>query len=93
METTFPSQAFLNRVSKWTTEVYVPTLGSVEQVTEDGETKYKDTGFESLNGNIVVTSNRSGVKVECSNNNTVIKDTNWFKTYRDVSQTSWAVSA
>ena len=35
-----------------------------------------------LNGNIVVISAKDGVSVECSNNNTILKDTDWFKQYR-----------
>ena len=90
METTFPSQAFLNRVSKWTTQVYVPTVGSIIEVDDGkGGKEFKDNGFSSLNGNIVVTSNKKGVKVECSNNNTLLKDTAWFAEYRDITQTNW----
>ena len=35
-----------------------------------------------MNGNIVVTSAFGEVKVECSNNNILLKDTEWFKEYR-----------
>ena len=94
METTFPSQAFLNRVSKWTTQVYVPTVGSIIEVDDGkGGKEFKDNGFSSLNGNIVVTSNKKGVKVECSNNNTLLKDTAWFAEYRDITQTNWQTAA
>lgn len=81
---TFPTQDFINRISKWTTQVYVTTLGLIEEdgVDDDGEIKYKDVGFESFNGNIVVTANRKEVSVNCSNNNTVLKDTVWFSENR-----------
>ena len=37
-----------------------------------------------MNGNIVVTSNKEdrGVVVACANNNTLLKDTEWFKSNR-----------
>lgn len=68
----FPAQSFISRVSKYTDKVYVTT----ESV--DGTTKE----FKSMNGNIVVTSDKSGVNVNCSNNNIILKDTEWFKENR-----------
>ena len=39
--------------------------------------------YVDMNGNIVVISDaEDGVYVECSNNNTKLKDTDWFKKYR-----------
>lgn len=67
----FPSQAFVDRVSVYTKKVYVTTM-----VSENGK------GFESMNGNIVVSSDGVEVTVHCSNNNTVLKDTDWFKNNR-----------
>ncbi len=67
----FPSQAFVDNVAPYTDRVYVTTM-----ITADGE------GFQSMNGNVVVTSNTTGVTVNCSNNNTLFKDTEWFKTNR-----------
>lgn len=93
LENTFPSQAFINRISKWTTKVYVPTVGTIvaDGTKSDGSTDYKDSGFTSLNGNIVVTSSRGEITVECSNNNTVLKDTDWFKENR-TTPTAWATA-
>ena len=42
-----------------------------------------------MNGNIVVTSDREGVTVQCSNNNTLLKDTDWFKENRNMPE-AWA---
>lgn len=70
-ENTFPSQAFCDRVSKYTDEVYVTT------VVSDGE-----DGYESMNGNIVVVSDGVNVTVHCSNNNLYFKDTDWCKKNR-----------
>ncbi len=88
MKNTFPTQDFIDRVSTYTSQVYVTTVGKVVYDTTDG--KYKDDGFESLNGNIVVTSSKSGVEVNCSNNNTLLKDTDWFANNRVLPQ-AWAV--
>ena len=70
-ENTFPTQAFVNRVAKYTKNVYVTTLAN------DTE-----KGYESMNGNIVVMSKNGDVKVRCSNNATLLKDTDWFKKNR-----------
>ncbi len=67
----FPSQAFVDRVAPYTDKVYVTTI-----ISEN------DKGYESLNGNIVVSSNGGEVGVACSNNNTLFKDTEWFKENR-----------
>lgn len=96
----FPTQEFIDRISVYTDKVYVTSLGSIvlKEYVEDGETKTKwvnakdEDGkdiFTSFNGNIVVTSNRSGVSVNCSNNNTILKDSEWFRDNRTM-PTAWA---
>ena len=77
---TFPSQAFIDRVAPYTTLVYVTTVGTVEYNEEKG--KYEDKGFTSMNGNITVLSRSGEVTVTCSNNDTVLKDTEWFAANR-----------
>jgi len=67
----FPSQAFVDRVAPYTDKVYVTTI-----VADN------DEGYESLNGNIVVWSDGSEVTVRGSNNDTLFKDTEWFKNNR-----------
>ena len=67
----FPSQAFVDRVAPYTDKVYVTT------VIADGGTSYM-----SMNGNIVVYTKEGEVKVDCSNNDTLFKDTDWFKANR-----------
>lgn len=76
---TFPTTATLTRIAKHTSKVYATSLGLISQ-NQDGT--YEDIGFESLNGDIVVTSNSSGITVTGSNNNTLLKDTAWAQTYR-----------
>lgn len=67
----FPSQAFVDRVAPYTDKVYVTTI-----VSENS------SGYQSMNGNIVVTSDGEMVSVNCSNNNTLFKDTEWFANNR-----------
>lgn len=73
-ENQFPTQEFVNNVFKYTTQVYVTTLCE----------NYQENKFTSMNGNIVVFANKSdlNISVSCSNNNTVLKDTDWFKNNR-----------
>ncbi len=87
LHNSFPTQDFINRVSKHTELVYVTTRGEIVYDEEKG--RYVDNGYGSMNGNVVVTSNKNGVTVECSNNNTILKDTDWFKSNRDM-PSAWA---
>lgn len=89
---TFPTQDFINRVSKHTQKVYVTTLGYIEVkgTKPDGSTDYGDVGYDSMNGNIVVTCIRGDITVKCSNNDTLLKDTAWFSEYRQM-PSAWSV--
>lgn len=78
---TFPSQEFINRVAKHTTAVYVTTIDPA-----------LESLYGKLNGNIVVTSTKTGTEVNCSNNNTLLKDTAWFKARRTAPVASWQSS-
>jgi len=84
---TFPYQTFIDRIAPYTKNVYITTLGIVEW--SDEKQKFVTTGFTSFNGNIVVTSNKQGVEVNCSNNNAILKDTDWFKNNRTM-PAAWA---
>lgn len=75
----FPTQAMIDRIAPYTTQVYVTS-----QIDENSE-----SGYTAMNGNIIVTSNRDGVSVECSANNTLLKDTDWFKANRTM-PSDWA---
>lgn len=65
----FPAQEFVDNIAKYTDKVYITT------VVEGGVGK-------PLNGNIVVTTKEGEVSVNCSNNNLLFKDTDWFKANR-----------
>ena len=83
MANTFPSQAFIDRVSEYTDEVYVPIF--VEVIYSDEKGKYVNADdYHLLNGNITVTSSKKGIEVSGSNNNTKLKDTEWFKANRNI---------
>ena len=88
LDNTFPTQAFINRISKHTELVYCPIMTEISLDDKgDGDPsndKYENAeNYTVMNGNIVVVSEAAKpVYVECSNNNTLLKDTEWFKTYR-----------
>lgn len=72
-ENQFPTQEFVNNVSIYTSKIYVTSLCI----------DYDANQFESFNGTIVVCSKgNTAVSVQCSNNTTVLKDTEWFKKHR-----------
>ena len=80
-ENQFPTQAFINRVSIYTSNIFVTTLC----------TDYSAGKFESMNGNIVICSSGTNeITVSCSNNNTKLKDTDWFKTNRTLPENAVA---
>ena len=76
-ENQFPSQDFINHVAPYTDKIYVPTM--VDYYQENGETKET---FKLLNGNIVFIISGENIKVECSNNDLILKETDWFKENR-----------
>ena len=68
----FPAQAAINRIGKYTDKVYVTT------VVSDVE-----PGYQSMNGNILFyCESGSGYTVTGSNNNTILKETEWFRKNR-----------
>lgn len=73
-DNTFPAQAFIDRVSKYTENIYCTTLIA----------DYKNGEYASMNGNIVfyVRKNSSLLELWCSNNDTILKETDWFKQNR-----------
>ncbi len=84
----FPTQAMVDRVSVYTDMVFVTTLGHLVKVGEKWSTS---DVFESMNGNITIVSDKTGVFLSASNNVTLLKDTAWFKEYRTC-PSSWTQS-
>ncbi len=75
----FPTQQFVDNVAPYTDKVYVTTI------VADNE-----QGYTSMNGTIVVSyAPETGVTVKCSNNDTLFKDTEWFKANR-TTPPAWA---
>lgn len=74
---TFPTFNVLNRVKDYTDKVYVTSQATISIVNDE----YETTGFSSLNGDIVVTSNKNGVEVIGSKHSKILKDTEWYKSY------------
>ena len=69
---TFPAQAFIDRVAKYTSNVYCTTL----------MLDYKNGQYKPMNGNIVFYYKDEKLNLYCSDNATVLKDTEWFKNNR-----------
>ena len=44
---------------------------------------YEKGEYTSMNGNVIVSSNKVQCAVNCSSNNTILKDTAWFKENRN----------
>ena len=81
---TFPTQDMLDRVGQYTDKIYVTTLATdFPPKDENGNyTALKKTGNTSMNGDIVFYTEKGKLKLRCSNNTTVLKDTEWFKENR-----------
>ena len=78
-ENQFPTQEFVNNTSIYTDKIYVTTLCI----------DYAAAKFESFNGTVAVCSTGNGnntTSVLCSNNTTVLKDSEWFKKNRTLPQ-------
>jgi beta-lactamase superfamily II metal-dependent hydrolase len=65
---TFPSQAFIDRVAPYTDRIFITTL----------IINYANNEFRSFNGDIIFLVRNREVSIIGSNNNTKLKDTEWF---------------
>jgi competence protein ComEC len=72
---TFPTQEAIDRMSKYTQNIYVTTLGILNE-------EYATVRAESMNGNIVFYYKDGKLNLYCSNNDVILKDTDWFKENR-----------
>ena len=72
----------IDNVSKYTDKIYVTSLATGLPELINGEFASKSFGgYTSMNGNIVFYYDTT-LKLYCSNNDTVLKDTDWFKANR-----------
>ena len=69
----FPTQDFVNRIANYTDRVYVTSMLNDTETISQG--KYV---FESMNGNICISSNGDYIAIYASNNLIKLKDTTWF---------------
>lgn len=65
--TVFPTQEFIDRVAKYTDQLYVTSMFNE-----------KTLNFEPLNGTIIVSCNGEKVGLTATNNTTKLKDSTWF---------------
>lgn len=80
---TFPNQQTIDRIAPYTDKVYVTSLCI----------DYDKGEYTSFNGNIrIISSANSEIQVDCSANNTLLKDSQWFLNNRQMPQ-SWANAA
>lgn len=83
-DNTFPTQAFIDRISQYTDKVYCTSLA------DDSK-----QGFTSMNGDVVFyyqpakEDGEEGLRLWCSNNATLLKDTDWFKANRTSPAWGW----
>ncbi|MCQ2770446.1 MAG: MBL fold metallo-hydrolase [Clostridia bacterium] len=76
----FPTQEAIDRIARYTKNVYVTTI-SLDN---------SEKTFAPMNGTIVVSSFANlPIQINCSNNNTLLKDTDWFKNNR-ICPKEWA---
>ena len=67
----FPTQIFIDNIAPYTDKIFIPS-----QVADN------DVGYADMNGNIVFSCTDGEITISCSNNNTILKDTAWFKENR-----------
>ncbi|MBE7073503.1 MAG: MBL fold metallo-hydrolase [Clostridiales bacterium] len=78
-ENQFPTQTMINNIAPYTDQVYITTV--VDNYVDKDDWSSQGT-VKSMNGTIVFTSNKGNITVDCSNNNLILKETEWFKANR-----------
>ncbi|MBO5394861.1 MAG: MBL fold metallo-hydrolase [Clostridia bacterium] len=78
-DTQFPTQEMINNIAPYTDKIYVTTM--VDNYVDKADWKSSGT-VKSMNGNIVFKVVDGVESISCSNNNTILKDTDWFKEHR-----------
>lgn len=71
----YPMQETVERWAQFTDQIYVTSLAV-------NDSSGKTVGVTSMNGNILLSSYGAEITVSCSNGNTVLKDSEWFKANR-----------
>ena len=86
-ENTFPTQDFINRIAPYTDKVYVTTEGKLKY--NESTDRWNSDGYLSMNGNIVFSCIDGVIEVHGTNNDILLKDTEWFAANRTCPQ-AWA---
>lgn len=81
LHNTFPTQDFINRIAPYTDAVYATDMATVR--FDEAKGRYVDASDGPLNGDIVFACSEGKVTMYFSNNDTKLKDTEWFKENRD----------
>lgn len=72
----FPQQGFCDRIAKYTDKVYIPLVATnVNASLEEGKSTWE---YAPMNGKICVTSNGEELKVNCSNNDIPLFESEWY---------------
>ncbi len=80
---TFPAQSFIDRIAPYTDKVFVTTQCTLKK-TDAG--RWNIDQVMPMNGNIVFTCINNVIEVHGSNNDTLLKDTDWFRNNRTCPQ-------
>ncbi len=78
-ETQFPTQIFIDNVAPYTDKVYVTSI--VDNYVDKSDWSKQGT-VKSMNGNVVFACTDGQITITCSNNDTILKDTDWFRDHR-----------
>lgn len=81
-DNTFPTQIAISNISLYTDKIYVTSLATEVPPVVDGKITEKEWEYTAMNGNIVFYSTGTELKLFCSNNSTILKDTEWFTNNR-----------
>lgn len=82
-ENKFPTQQFIDNIAPYTDNVYIPTM--LDEITDyDSDDEPSSWTVKSMNGNIIFAVTDGKVTLNFSNNNTKLKDTDWFKENREM---------
>ena len=78
-ENQFPTQEFINNIAPYTDKVYIPVV--VDNYVPKDDWDSQGT-VKSMNGNIIFSVTNGVVSIKCSNNDLILKETEWFKNNR-----------
>lgn len=80
----FPTQDAINRIAQYTDKIYVTSQVDKYVDNKNYSKSFANGGgsIKSMNGNIIATSTYNTFQIHGSNNDIILKDTEWFKANR-----------